>query len=81
MSTTVNQESCSEVIVKGIQYRDQGILSLISPEHLERLVQICSEDGMAVLEYKDTGMVFMAAKHDEDFVISQVIRKKETEQK
>jgi hypothetical protein len=74
MSTTVNQESYGEAAEDEIVYRDQSILSLVSREHLERLVQICSKEGMAVLEYKDTGLVVIAERRGEDFVIWQVTK-------
>ena len=51
---------------------EEDILSLVSPEHLERLIQICSEDGLAVLEYEDTGLVLIAEKDGENFIIWQV---------
>ena len=51
---------------------EEDILSLVSPEHLERLIQICSEDELAVLEYTDIGLVLIAEKDGENFIIWQV---------
>jgi hypothetical protein len=64
--------SVYEVVEKGIIFKDQSILSLVAPEHLERLIQICSEDGMAVLEYKDTELVIIAEKQEDDFIVWQL---------
>jgi len=50
----------------------EDILSLVSPEHLERLVQICSEDEFAVLEYTEIGLVLIAEKDGDEFIIWQL---------
>lgn len=71
------EQSSNQVLEKAIIYRDQSILSLDSPEHLERLIQICSDDGMAVLEYKDTGLVTIAEKQEHNFVIWQLTKEGE----
>jgi len=56
--------------------RTDDIFSMVAAEHLDRLIQICSEDGMAVLEYEDSGLVFIAEKDGENFMIWQVKKEK-----
>ena len=68
----INEKCTSPVSENRIIFKDESILSLVASEHLERLIQVCSEDGMAVLEYKDSGLVIIAEKQDEDFVIWQL---------
>lgn len=68
----INEQSNNPVVENRIIYKDQSILSLVAPDHLERLIQVCSEDGMAVLEYKDSGLVIIAEKQEENFVIWQL---------
>jgi len=51
------------------------IFSTVSPEHLEKLLQICSEDGVAVLEYQDANLIFIAEKDDADNYIVWQMRK------
>jgi len=51
------------------------IFSTVSPEHLEKLLQICSEDGIAVLEYQDENRIFIAEKNDDDNYIVWQMRK------
>ena len=70
----MSNEQSNEVIDNKIVFKDESILSLVSAEHLERLVQICFEDGMAVLEYKESGLVVIAEKQDEVIVISQLTK-------
>jgi hypothetical protein len=73
----INEQTNNQVVENGIIYKDQSILSLVAPDHLERLIQVCSEDGMAVLEYRDSGLVIIAEKQGEDFVIWQLTKRQE----
>lgn len=68
----INEKSSNPVAENRIVFKDESILSLVAPEHLERLIQVCSEDGMGVLEYKDSGLIIIAEKQDDDFVIWQL---------
>ena len=50
---------------------------MLGEKTLERLVEICIEDGVAVLEMADTGEIFVAQKQDDgsaDFVLWKVER-------
>ena len=59
--------------MKDSENKDEAeIMSMVSREHLERLVQICSEDELAVLEYTDTGLVLIAEKDGDKFIIWQL---------
>ena len=74
----MSNEQTNEVNENKIVFKDQSILSLVAAEHLERLVQVCSEDGMAVLEYTESGLVVIAEKQDEVIVIWQLTKFAET---
>ena len=73
----MSNEQTNEVSENKIVFKDQSILSLVAAEHLERLVQVCSEDGMAVLEYTESGLVVIAEKQGEVIVISQLTKSSE----
>ena len=73
----MSNNQTNEVIESKIVFKDESILSLVAAEHLERLVQVCSEDGMAVLEYTESGLVVIAEKQGEVIVISQLTKSSE----
>ena len=65
----MSKEQTNEVTESKIVFKDQSILDLVSAEHLERLVQICSEDGMAVLEYTNGGQLVIAEKQQDEVIV------------
>lgn len=73
----MSNNQTNEVIESKIVFKDESILSLVAAEHLDRLVQVCSEDGMAVLEYTESGLVIIAEKQGEVIVISQLTKSSE----
>lgn len=69
-----NEQPSNPVAENRIIFKDQTILSLVAPEHLERLVEVCSKEDLAVLEYTESGLVIIAEKQDESFVIWQLTK-------
>ncbi len=77
----ISEHDSSVIVGDGDGIGADYMVSMLSENILERLMEICGEDGIAVLEMADTGDVFVARNQDDgSCMLWQVKSKVETDE-